>query len=121
MGDMGLDKMEIGAMTMSVVIDKDGVLKSVGAQLDMVMQLTVEEQTTAIAYEYDMVCTINAMGDSVTITFPDFTDFVEMTLPETEGENETTEGETTPEDETTEGETTPEGEGETAPEGDAAA
>ena len=78
----------------------------------MTMDMTVEGEATSIAYEYDMDCTINALGDDVVITFPDFTGFEELTQPQPEaGDGETVS------DETLEGlvEIGPEtGEGETA-------
>ena len=36
---------------------------------------------------YDMDMTVNATGDSVRITFPDFSSFEEVTVPETRSLN----------------------------------
>ena len=111
-GEAGLDGMKFDAVSMSVLIDKEGTLKTIGMQFAMTMDMTVEGEATSIAYEYDMDCTINALGDDVVITFPDFTGFEELTQPQPEaGDGETVS------DETLEGlvEIGPEtGEGETA-------
>ena len=98
MGDFseaGLDGMKFDAVSMSVLIDKEGTLKTIGMQFAMTMDMTVEGETTSIAYEYDMDCTINALGDDVVITFPDFTGFEELTQPQPEiGDGETVSDET---------------------------
>ena len=94
-GEAGLDGMKFDAVSMSVLIDKEGTLKTIGMQFAMTMDMTVEGETTSIAYEYDMDCTINALGDDVVITFPDFTGFEELTQPQPEiGDGETVSDET---------------------------
>ena len=94
-GEAGLDGMKLDAVSMSVLIDKEGTLKTIGMQFAMTMDMTVEGEATSIAYEYDMDCTINALGDDVVITFPDFTGFEELTQPQPEiGDGETVSDET---------------------------
>ena len=54
----------------------------------MELNIPAEEGSTPMVMTaaYDMTMTVNATGDSVRITFPDFSDFEEVTMPEIDTE-----------------------------------
>ena len=66
----------------TVTVDKNGVLKGITVSYSMSAAIAANGEndlTQDMSMEMNMsiVYTINALGDDVTITFPDFTDFVE--------------------------------------------
>ena len=94
MGDLGLgaeettammDQLNFGDVTVVYTVDRNGNLTDVAMTFSMEMTIPAEEGGTpaSMTASYDMDMTINAMGDDVRITFPDFSDFEEVTVPET--------------------------------------
>ena len=59
-------------------------LKRIQMTFSVEMNVPAEEGGTPMAMtaDYDMSMTVNATGDSVRITFPDFSNFEEVTVPE---------------------------------------
>ena len=65
-------------------VDRSGDLKSIQMTFSVEMNVPAEEGGTPMAMtaDYDMSMTVNATGDSVRITFPDFSNFEEVPVPE---------------------------------------
>ena len=93
MGDLGLgaeettammDQLNFGDVTVVYTVDRNGNLTDVAMTFSMEMTIPAEEGGTpaSMTASYDMDMTINAMGDDVRITFPDFSGFEEVTVPE---------------------------------------
>ncbi|MBQ6058481.1 MAG: hypothetical protein IJL39_00265 [Clostridia bacterium] len=69
---------DVDGMTISVKIDKDGALKNVGVKYAFTIKIAVLDQTLSVKFDADLDCTIKALGESVVIEFPDFSDFVDL-------------------------------------------
>ena len=65
------------------VDDGDGAIEEESTSA-MELNIPAEEGSTPMVMTaaYDMTMTVNATGDSVRITFPDFSNFEEVTVPE---------------------------------------
>lgn len=72
--------MTIGDITAIYTVDRNGNLKSMKMAFSAAMTMDLGEElgTMDAAYDYDIAMTIKAMGDSVKITYPDFSAFQEM-------------------------------------------
>ena len=78
LGDVSVD---VGKMTCTVTIDKDNNPIAMGFSFDMKMAITAEGQTVNVTCKCTADITINAVGDKVTVTYPDLSQFVEGTIP----------------------------------------
>ena len=80
-----MDMLSFGDITAVYTVDRSGDLKSIQMTFSVEMNVPAEEGGTPMAMtaDYDMSMTVNATGDSVRITFPDFSNFEEVTVPET--------------------------------------
>ena len=65
-------------------MDRSGDLKDIQMTYSIEMTVPAEEGSTPMVMTaaYDMSMTVNATGDSVRITFPDFSSFEEVPVPE---------------------------------------
>ena len=79
-----MDMLSFGDITAVYTVDRSGDLKSIQMTFSVEMNVPAEEGGTPMAMtaDYDMSMTVNATGDSVRITFPDFSNFEEVTVPE---------------------------------------
>ncbi len=89
--DMGeasalLDMMSFGDVTAVYTVDRSGELTDMQMVFSLDMDIPAEEGSSpaSISVSYDMSMAINATGDSVHISFPDFSDFEEVLVPEAE-------------------------------------
>lgn len=73
-----------GDITAVYTVDRSGDLKDIQMTYSIEMTVPAEEGGTPMVMTaaYDMSMTVNATGDSVRITFPDFSDFEELPTPE---------------------------------------
>ena len=73
-----------GDITAVYTVDRSGDLKDIQMTYSIEMTVPAEEGSTPMVMTaaYDMSMTVNATGDSVRITFPDFSNFEEVTAPE---------------------------------------
>ena len=73
-----------GDITAIYTVDRSGDLKDIQMTYSIEMTVPAEEGGTPMVMTaaYDMSMTVNATGDSVRITFPDFSDFEELPTPE---------------------------------------
>ncbi len=79
-----MDMLSFGDITAVYTVDRSGDLKSIQMTFSVEMNVPAEEGGTPMAMtaDYDMSMTVNATGDSVRITFPDFSSFEEVPVPE---------------------------------------
>ena len=79
-----MDMLSFGDITAVYTVDRSGDLKSIQMTFSVEMKVPAEEGGTPMAMtaDYDMSMTVNATGDSVRITFPDFSSFEEVPVPE---------------------------------------
>ena len=79
-----MDMLSFGDITAVYTVDRSGDLKSIQMTFSVEMNVPAEEGGTPMVMtaDYDMSMTVNATGDSVRITFPDFSNFEEVTVPE---------------------------------------
>lgn len=82
---MGKDTsgMDIGDITAVYTLDRNGNLKKISMLFDasITAELPTEEGQAAamvLGYAYDMTMTLNATGNKVKITWPDFSDYIEI-------------------------------------------
>ena len=73
-----------GDITAVYTVDRSGDLKDIQMTYSIEMTVPAEEGGTPMVMTaaYDMSMTVNATGDSVRITFPDFSSFEEVPVPE---------------------------------------
>jgi hypothetical protein len=76
-------EMNISGISAVYTVDANGNLKKVTMvfSADMKMDLPMEDGTVLsmdAAYDYEMTMTVNAMGNNVKITYPDFSGFQEI-------------------------------------------
>ena len=76
LGDAQSTNIEFSKVTQSYTFDESGTLTNKASQMDMNMSYSGSDDIAA-TLSSDMK--INAIGDSVTIDFPDFSDFTEIT------------------------------------------
>ena len=60
----------IGDMIVKIMINEDGSLSGMTMSMNMEASMTVDGETTAASYKYEMDMKIVAVGDSVSIVFP---------------------------------------------------
>lgn len=78
------EEMHFSDTTAVYTVGRDGALKDVRMTYSMTMDGdALGTPGTDLAMAYDMTMAVNAVGDNVKITFPDFSDFEEVTVPET--------------------------------------
>ncbi len=82
-----LGTIDFDKITAVYTMDAKGQMKAVSMTFSVAMTMdvpmddgTVSAVSATMAYDMDM--TVNATGDDVKITFPDFSDFQEMDLSE---------------------------------------
>ena len=78
-----LDTMNFSDITAVYTVGSDGQVRDMRMQFSVTMGTTPGAPNESLKMDYDMTVTVNATGDSVRITFPDFSDFEEVTVPET--------------------------------------
>ena len=81
--DTAQGNIQVGDITATYVVGPDGVLKQSSLVFSCLMDMNVDMDDGSTvpvkaAYDYNMVSTINATGNQVTISFPDFSGFVEI-------------------------------------------
>ena len=82
--DLGID-IDLGDITAVYTVGSNGQLKDVKVTFAMTVNMEAAEGETAassMTVAYDMDMAVNAIGDRVKITYPDFSDFVEPQIPE---------------------------------------
>ena len=71
----------IGEITASYTVNAQGRLTTISMKYDMTAHIPADPsdgtEATDASYKYDMTMKVNAVGDAVKITFPDFKDFQE--------------------------------------------
>ena len=79
-----MEMLSFDDITAVYTVDRSGDLKDI--QMTFAMEMTVPAEEGAapmvMTMDYDMTMTVNATGDSVRITFPNFSNFEEVTVPE---------------------------------------
>ena len=83
-----MDMLTFDDITAVYTVDRSGSLQDIQMTFAMELNIPAEEGSTPMVMTaaYDMTMTVNATGDSVRITFPDFSDFEEVTVPEIDAE-----------------------------------
>ena len=83
-----MDMLTFDDITAVYTVDRSGSLQDIQMTFAMELNIPAEEGSTPMVMTaaYDMTMTVNATGDSVRITFPDFSDFEEVTMPEIDAE-----------------------------------
>ena len=81
-----MDMLSFDDITAVYTVDRNGDLKDIQMTFSMELTVPAEEGSTPMVMtaDYDMSMTVNATGDSVRITFPDFSSFEEVPVPETD-------------------------------------
>lgn len=79
-----MEMLSFDDITAVYTVDRSGDLKDIQMTFSMEMTVPAEEGAApmVMTMDYDMTMTVNATGDSVRITFPDFSDFEELPTPE---------------------------------------
>ena len=79
-----MDQLDFSDITAVYTVDRNGDLTDMAMTFSLEMAVPVGEDVEPAAMEvsYDMDVAINALGDDVKITFPDFSGFEEVTVPE---------------------------------------
>lgn len=79
-----LEQLDFSDVTVVYTIDRNGELSNMSMTFSMEMAVPVGEgiEPASMSVSYDMDVAINALGDAVRITFPDFSNFEEVTVPE---------------------------------------
>lgn len=80
-GELDDLSVNVGDMTCAVTVSKDNVPTAMSMLFDMTMTATAQGQTMTFDCSVDADITINAIGDKVTVAFPDLTQFKEATPP----------------------------------------
>lgn len=88
-GDTGMN-LHLGKITAVYTVDAAGALKKIHMTFDASMSLTVPDENgkavpISASYDYDITMTVNAAGDAVKISFPDFSGYQEIDLTSIEG------------------------------------
>jgi len=81
MGDAGMDmSMTFGDITATYTVDRNGNLKNMKMVFSAAMKMDLGEDIGVmdVAYDYDVAMTIKATGNSVKITYPDFSGYQEI-------------------------------------------
>ena len=83
-----MDMLTFDDITAVYTVDRSGSLQDIQMTFAMELNIPAEEGSTPMVMTaaYDMTMTVNATGDSVRITFPDFSDFEEVTVPKIDAE-----------------------------------
>ena len=83
-----MDMLTFDDITAVYTVDRSGSLQDIQMTFAMELNIPAEEGSTPMVMTaaYDMTMTVNATGDSVRITFPDFSAFEEVTMPEIDAE-----------------------------------
>lgn len=74
--ESGMD-MSISNMVCVVTLDQDGMPTGIHLTFDLQMVIAAGDQSVSANCSFAADCTINEMGDDVTITYPDFSEFAE--------------------------------------------
>ena len=79
-----MEMLSFDDITAVYTVDRSGDLKDIQMTYSIEMTVPAEEGSTPMVMTaaYDMSMTVNATGDSVRITFPDFSNFEELPIPE---------------------------------------
>lgn len=77
-----LDGMNFSDITAVYTVGSDGQMRDMRMQFSVTMGTTPGAPNESLKMDYDMTVTVNATGDSVRITFPNFSNFEEVTVPE---------------------------------------
>ena len=79
-----LEQLDFSDVTVVYTMDRNGELSNMSMTFSMEMAVPVGEgiEPASMSVSYDMDVAINALGDAVRITFPDFSNFEEVTVPE---------------------------------------
>lgn len=79
-----MEMLSFDDITAVYTVDRSGDLKDIQMTFSMEMTVPAEEGAApmVMTMDYDMTMTVNATGDSVRITFPNFSNFEEVTVPE---------------------------------------
>ena len=79
-----MDQLDFSDITAVYTVDRNGDLTDMAMTFSLEMAVPVGEgvEPAAMEVSYDMDVAINALGDDVKITFPDFSGFEEVTVPE---------------------------------------
>jgi LysM repeat protein len=72
-----ISNLEISNLRFEILAGKKGTLSTVRLLYDCALERNAEDGPAAIQYQYDTLCTIQAMDDDVTIDYPDLSGFTE--------------------------------------------